>query len=129
MDFRITGPSYIVLDFTDEVSAEYVAGLAKLIQQQGLPRLNGYYHKNNVDRPGYYLSVTYASKEMLRIQAEGTPSDTCVFAMAPLLDYAAKQKQIAHGLIPCATNLCPQKLKCQNALIKSGRCRPRCWWQ
>ena len=51
-----------------------------------------YYHKNNVDRPGYYLSVTYASKEMLRIQAEGTPSDTCVFAMAPLLDYAAKQK-------------------------------------
>ena len=92
MDFRITGPSYIVLDFTDEVSAEYVAGLAKLIQQQGLPRLNGYYHKNNVDRLGYYLSVTYASKEMLRIQAEGTPSDTCVFAMAPLLDYAAKQK-------------------------------------
>lgn len=92
MDFRITGPSYIVLDFTDEVSAEYVAGLAKLIQQQNLPRLNGYYHKNNVDRPGYYLYVSYASNEMLRIKAEGTPSDTCVFAIAPLLDYAAKQK-------------------------------------
>ena len=92
MDFRITGPSYIVLDFTDEVSAEYVAGLAKLIQQQGLPRLNGYYHKNNVDRPGYYLYVNYASNEMLRIKAEGEAANTCVFAIAPLLDYAAKQK-------------------------------------
>lgn len=91
MDFRITGPSYIVLDFTDEVSAEYVAGLAKLIQQQGLPRLNGYYHKNNVDRPGYYLYVNYASNEMLRIKAEGEAANTCVFAIAPLLDYAAKQ--------------------------------------
>ena len=84
MDFRITGPSYIVLDFTDE-------GLAKLIQQQGLPRLNGYYRKNNVDRPGYYLYVNYASNEMLRIKAEGEAANTCVFAIAPLLDYAAKQ--------------------------------------
>jgi len=92
MTFRITGPSYIILDFSGEVSPKYVAGLAKLIQQQDLPRLNGYYHKNNVDRPGYYLNVTYASKERLSIKAEGSPSDTCVFAIAPLLDYAAKQK-------------------------------------
>lgn len=92
MKFRITGPSYIVLDFSETVSEKYVAGLAKLLKKQNLPQLNGYYHKNNVDRPGYYLSACYTSKEKLTIRAEGTAADTCVFDLAPLLEYAAKQK-------------------------------------
>ena len=61
------------------------------IQEQGIPAWNGYYQTNAVDKPGYYLYVQYASGEYLTVSADGDPGDTCVFALAPLLDYAAKQ--------------------------------------
>ncbi len=91
MSFRIMGDSYVAMDFNQEVSEEYVAGLAQLLEDQGVIRYNGYHKKNNVHRPGYYLYVKYASKERLNIQAEGDAANSCVFDLAPLLEYAAKQ--------------------------------------
>ena len=91
MSFRIMGDSYVAMDFNQEVSEEYVAGLAQLLEDQGVIQYNGYHKKNNVHRRGYYLYVRYASKERLNIQAEGDAANSCVFDLAPLLEYAAKQ--------------------------------------
>ena len=91
MSFRIMGDSYVAMDFNQEVSEEYVAGLAQLLEDQGVIQYNGYHKKNNVHRPGYYLYVKYASKECLNIQAEGDAANSCVFDLVPLLEYAAKQ--------------------------------------
>ena len=91
MSFRIMGDSYIVMDFNQEVSAEYVAGLAQLLEAQGVIQYNGYYKKNNVHRPGYSLYVKYASKELLHVHADGDAAKSCVFDLVPLLEYAAKQ--------------------------------------
>ena len=91
MRFRIMGDSYIAMDFDEEVSEEYVAGLAQLLEDQGIIRHNGYHQKNNVHRRGYSLYVTYAPKERLSIQAEGDAAAKCVFDLVPLLNYAAKQ--------------------------------------
>ena len=91
MSFRIMGDSYVAMDFNQEVSEEYVAGLAQLLEDQGVIQYNGYHKKNNVHRPGYYLYVKYASKERLNIQAEGDAAKSCVFDLVPLLEYAAKQ--------------------------------------
>ena len=91
MSFRIMGDSYVAMDFNQEVSEEYVAGLAQLLEDQGVIQYNGYHKKNNVYRPGYYLYVKYASKERLNIQAEGDAAADCVFDLVPLLEYAALQ--------------------------------------
>ena len=91
MSFRIMGDSYVAMDFNQEVSEEYVAGLAQLLEEQGVIQYNGYHKKNNVYRPGYYLYVKYASKERLTIQAEGDAANSCVFDLVPLLEYAALQ--------------------------------------
>ena len=91
MHFRIMGDSYVAMDFSEEVSEEYVEGLAQLLEEQGIIEYNGYYRKNNVHRRGYYLYVTYASKERLSIRAEGDAANTCIFDLVPLLEYAAKQ--------------------------------------
>jgi hypothetical protein len=91
MDFSISGDSYMVAQFHQTVDQDYVDGLAALIREQNLAGFNGYYMTNAVNKPGYYLYVEYASGETLTIAADGDPGDTCVFALAPLLDYAAKQ--------------------------------------
>ncbi len=91
MEFRVMGPSYIAMDYTGTVSAAYVAGLAQRIEELGIPRYNGYYKKNNVHRPGYSLTVKYASKERLRVAAEGSAAESCVFDIPALLDYADQQ--------------------------------------
>ncbi len=97
MSFTVSGDSYMVAQFHEQVDKDYVDGLAALIQEQGLPAWNGYRQTNAVDKPGYYLYVQYASEEYLTVSADGDPGDTCVFALAPLLDYAAKQDiQIYH---------------------------------
>ena len=96
MSFRIMGDSYVAMDFNQEVSEEYVAGLAQLLEDQGVIQYNGYHKKNNVHRPGYYLYVKYASKERLNIQAEGDAANSCVFDLVPLLEYAAKQPLPKH---------------------------------
>ncbi|MBQ7515046.1 MAG: hypothetical protein IJS96_02080 [Schwartzia sp.] len=91
MRFRVMGDSYVVMDFDDEVSDEYVAGLAQLLVEKDIIQYNGYYRKNNVHRYGYSLSVTYASREHLRVRADGDAAAACVFDLASLLDYAARQ--------------------------------------
>ncbi len=91
MRFRVMGPSYVVMNFDENVSPEYVAGLANLLAEQGISQYNGYHMKNNVHRHGYSLYVTYASKEKMRILAEGDAAAKCVFDIVPLLNYAAKQ--------------------------------------
>ena len=91
MDFRVMGDSYVALDFSDTVSAEYAEGLAKLLTEKGVVGYNGYYMTNNVSKPGYSLYANYASGEKLSVRAYGDAGDTCVFDLPALLDYAAQQ--------------------------------------
>ena len=91
MDFRVMGDSYVALDFSDTVSAEYAQGLAKLLTEKGVVGYNGYYMTNSVSKPGYSLYADYASGEKLSVRAYGDAGDTCVFDLPALLDYAAQQ--------------------------------------
>ncbi len=91
MDFRVMGDSYVALDYSDAVSAEYAEGLAKLLTELGVVGYNGYYMTNSVSKPGYSLYATYASGEKLSVRASGDAGDTCVFDLPALLDYAAQQ--------------------------------------
>lgn len=91
MDFRVMGDSYVALDFSAGVSADYAEGLAKLLTEKGVVAYNGYYMTNSVSKPGYSLYVTYASGEKLTVRASGDAGDTCVFDLPALLDYAAQQ--------------------------------------
>ena len=91
MEFRVMGDSYVALDFTGTVSADYAEGLAKLLTEKGVVAFNGYYTANNVSKPGYSLYVTYVSGERLSVRASGDAGDTCVFDLPALLDYAAEQ--------------------------------------
>ena len=91
MDFRVMGDSYVALDFSAEVGADYAEGLAKLLTENGIVAQNGYYKTNSVSKPGYSPYVTYASGEKLSVRASGDAGDTCVFDLPALLDYAAKQ--------------------------------------
>ncbi len=91
MEFRVMGDSYVALDFSGTVSADYAEGLAKLLTEKGVVACNGYYMANNVSKPGYSLYVTYVSGERLSVRASGDAGDTCVFDLPALLDYAAEQ--------------------------------------
>ena len=91
MDFRVMGDSYVALDYSGAVSAEYAEGLAKLLTDLGVVGFNGYYKTNSVSKPGYSLYATYASGEKLSVRASGDAGDTCVFDLPALLDYAAQQ--------------------------------------
>ena len=87
MTFSQGYDSYMGIQFSDEVSKDYVDGLAAKIAEMDLAAHNGYYQQNNVNLPGYYLYVKYESKEKLTIQAEGNAADTCVFDLAELMEY------------------------------------------
>ena len=89
MKCRVMGDSYVALDYSGEVSAEYARGLAKRLQDLGIPALNGYYMTNNVSKPGYSLYGEYASGEELSVCAGGDAGDACVFDLPALMDYAA----------------------------------------
>ena len=91
MDFRVMGDSYVALDYSGAVSAEYAEGLAKLLTDLGVVGYNGYYMTNSVSKPGYSLYATYSSGEKLSVRASGDAGDTCVFDLPALLDYAAEQ--------------------------------------
>ncbi len=82
------GSSYVILDHSCTLSADYVQGLARLIQEEEIPEINGYYKKNSIGRHSYDLEVTYTSGEVLRIRAEGQAADTCVFDLEAIMDYA-----------------------------------------
>ena len=88
MNFRISGDSMIILDFSEEVSEEYVRGLADLIAELNIAEYNGYYKKNNVQHKDLYLYVRYVSREKITVRAEGEAAATCPFDMPALLDYA-----------------------------------------
>ena len=97
MQFSISGPSYIIAQFSDTVTEEYIRGLADLIAQENIAANNGYYRKNNVDADDYSLYVDYASGENLVIRAEGDAADTCVLPLESLLAYAAQQDIMPEG--------------------------------
>ena len=91
MNFRISGDSYIILDYSEEVEGEYVKGLADLIVENEIPLLNGYHKKNNVQHSEIYLYVKYESGEKLTVHAEGDAARSCPFDLVPLLDYAYRK--------------------------------------
>ncbi len=88
MSFRISGDSYIIMDYREDVGADYVEGLADLVVEEGIPSLNGYYRMNHADRYGYSLYISYISGETLWVRAEGDAADKCPFDIPTLLDYA-----------------------------------------
>ncbi len=83
----IMGPSYIAARYEGTEDAGYAEGVANLIQELGLPALNGYYKSNNVSKHSYYLSVKYTSGEKLRIGASGDAADVCPFDVNALMSY------------------------------------------
>ncbi len=91
MRFDVGGGSYIAMQYLDTVDREYVLGLARLLRELDVPALNGYYQRNNADRDGYELYVSYASGERLSVCAEGDAAETCVLPLRELLEYAAKR--------------------------------------
>ena len=97
MGFSISGPSYMITQFSETVTEEYARGLADLIAEENIAAYNGYYKKNNVDVDGYSLYVKYLSKEKLVVRADGNGADTCVFSLDKLLAYAAQQEIMVEG--------------------------------
>lgn len=90
MHFTVMGDSFKIMSYSEKVEKAFVDGLAQLIQEQGLPKLNGYYKKNEVKKHQYDLRVEYESGETLKIGASGNAADTCVFEIQPFLDYASR---------------------------------------
>ena len=90
MDFRGSGPSYMIATFHGDVTEEAVAELAELLAGEDIAGKNGYHKKNAVDKQGYSLVADFASGEKIRIQAEGDAGDTCVFDIGALLEVAKK---------------------------------------
>ena len=86
-DVDIMGPSYIAARYEGMEDAAYAEGVANLIQELGIPALNGYYKSNNVRKHSYYLSVEYTSGEKLVIGASGDAADTCPFDINALMSY------------------------------------------
>ena len=91
MKFVVTQSSYMVINFREVVSAEYVRGFAELLEEAGVLNNNGYYMRNNESSPRYQIYGTYTSGEELYIFAEGAPAKECVFDLKTLLEYAALQ--------------------------------------
>lgn len=91
MDFRVMGDSYIELDFSQAVDAQYARGLADRIAEMNIAAFNGYHKLNNVNAPGYSLYAEYSSGETLSILAGGDAAASCVFDLPALLNYAAEQ--------------------------------------
>ncbi len=91
MRFSQSFDSMMGIQFNAPVSEDYVWGLAELIAEQGISQHNGYHKLNDLQGTGYSLTVKYASGEKLTIMAGGSVGDTCVFPLAPLMDYAARQ--------------------------------------
>ena len=71
------------------VESEFAAGLAKLLEAKNISGHNGYYLKDTQSESSYGLYVKYVSGERLRIRAEGTPAQECIFDLNALLDYAS----------------------------------------
>ena len=90
MDFRGSGPSYMITTYHGDVSEEAAAELVELLAGEDIAGKNGYHKKNAVDKQGYSLIADFASGEKIRIQAEGDAGDTCVFDMGVLLEVAKK---------------------------------------
>ena len=86
-DFYVQGDSYVVARITSAVTPEFMKGLDKVIKSGGIPGHNGYNRKNDADRDGYGLSVSYKSEEKISIFAYGNAADTSVFDFSSILEY------------------------------------------
>ena len=91
MLFMATQSSYMVVNFREVVSAEYVLGFAELLEETGVLENNGYIMKTNQSDPNYLLYGEYVTGEEVYIAAEGEPAKGCVFDLKTLMDYARMQ--------------------------------------
>lgn len=91
MSLRVMGDSYVAFDWSGAVTAEYAAGLARLLEDAGAEALNGYYMRNDVAAHGWSLTADYVSGETLRLRAEGEAAAECPFDLPRILDYALEQ--------------------------------------
>ena len=88
MKFSAAGSSYLIYNYSGTVSADYVQGLAKLLQDQKVPSYNGWSKTNNESFHEWSLNVDYASGEKLRLAASGRPSLEIPFSVYAFLQYA-----------------------------------------
>ena len=93
MYFDGMGESYVICQYNETVSEEYVKGLAKLLQDQNVPAYNGWNKTNNEHFHSWSLYVTYESGEKLQLSAYGRPSLECPFSIYAFLQYADQQVQ------------------------------------
>ena len=87
--FQVYQDSYMAINYHEQVSEEYVLGLAALLEKRGVIEHNGYHMKNNESTREYCLDVWYESGENIHIQAEGVAVQSCIFDLPALLEYAA----------------------------------------
>ena len=87
LSLRAMGDSYVALSVHEQVDEAFMLGLDQRIRDLGISELNGYRRENEVDRPGWYLWVKYASGEKLELSADGDAAKDCVFDLAGLMEY------------------------------------------
>lgn len=90
MNFQISTDSSMAPETMEMlVESEFAAGLAKLLEAKNISGHNGYYLKDTQSEFSYGLYVKYVSGERLRIRAEGTPAQECIFDLNALLAYVS----------------------------------------
>ena len=94
MSFDISGDSYIICQYKEEVSKEYVEGFLDLLNEIHVPEYNGYNLSNKEDFTIWYFYARFASGEKLELQSEGRPALECPFSISAILDYADHQVHI-----------------------------------
>ena len=87
LSLRAMGDSYVALSVREQVDEAFMLGLDQRIRDLGISEHNGYRRENEVDRPGWYLWVKYASGEKLELSADGDAAKDCVFDLAGLMEY------------------------------------------
>ena len=94
MSFDISGDSYIICQYSEEVSKEYVEGFLDLLNEIHVPEYNGYNLSNKEDFTIWYFYARFASREKLELQSEGRPALECPFSISAILEYADQQVHI-----------------------------------
>ena len=85
------GESYVICQYEETVSDEFVQGLVKLIEDQDVAAHNGEWLENNEDFSGWSLFAEYESGEELQVIRYGRPALECPFSINAFLEYVNQE--------------------------------------
>ena len=91
LTFHVSGESYIIKQYRAEVGEEFVKGLERLVREQEIPEMNGYYRHNATSVNSWSLSAEYESGEELLLMAEGDAALECPFSIYRFLEYVGAE--------------------------------------